>query len=50
MAFKILKRPPGRSQEDWRGELHYTLEREVKTLSDINHVSKALILEYLELI
>jgi hypothetical protein len=39
MAVKILKRPQGISQEDWREELCYTLKREVETLSDISHVS-----------
>ena len=40
MAVKVLTRPSGRSQEDWREELHYTLKREVETLSDISRVSK----------
>ena len=44
MAVKILKRPPGKLREDWREELHYTLKREVETLSNISHVSKTAIL------
>ena len=44
MAVKILKQPPGKSQKDWREELHYTLKREVETLSRISHVSKTAIL------
>ena len=41
MAVKILTRPAGKSQEDWREELHYTLKREVETLSKISHVCKS---------
>ncbi|KAL9101820.1 MAG: hypothetical protein Q9163_002967 [Psora crenata] len=37
MAVKILKRPPGKSQEVWRAELHCTVKNEVETLSRINH-------------
>lgn len=40
MAVKILTRPSGKSQDDWREELHHTLKREVETLSDIDHVRK----------
>lgn len=40
MAVKVLKRPPGKSLEVWKEELHRTLKREVETLSDINHVSQ----------
>jgi hypothetical protein len=39
IAVKILTRPRGKSQENWREELRYTLKREVETLSDISHVS-----------
>jgi len=40
MALKILTRPPGKSQEQWREELYRTLKREVEILSIISHVSK----------
>jgi hypothetical protein len=36
---QVLTRPRGKSQEDWREELRYTLKHEVETLSDISHVS-----------
>ena len=42
MAVKILERPMRASkQEDLRISLHYALKREVKTLSEISHISKS---------
>jgi hypothetical protein len=43
MAVKVLVPSPGASDpEEWNQSLHYALEREVETLSEISHVSVVL--------
>jgi len=47
MAVKILEQPTTASrQEHWRQSLYYALKREVKTLSEISHVSKSSLTSY----
>ena len=40
MAVKILKQPPGTSDQDWRISVYNTFKREVDILSRISHVNE----------